>query len=43
MNYLYPFKIDYEILFLIDILKDYNISQKTSKAIINFYCGKKIC
>jgi len=38
-NDLKPFNVGFDILDLINILKKYNISQKTSKACIRFYCG----
>lgn len=41
-DYIKPFSVGFDILDLIDILKKYNVSQKTSKAVINFYCGRKI-
>lgn len=34
---LYPFKIGFDILDLIDILKKYNIPQKQALAVIRFY------
>ena len=39
---LYPFDIDFDVLYLIDILIKYNISQKISIVTIKFYCGRKI-
>lgn len=34
-----PFSVGFDILDLIDILRKYNVQQKTSIACIKFYCG----
>lgn len=41
-EYMKPFNIGFDILDLIEILKKYEISQKTGNAVINFYCGRKV-
>jgi len=38
-NDLKPLSIGFDILDLIDILRKYNVPQKTSKAYIRFYYG----
>jgi len=41
-EYMKPFSVGFDILDLIEILKKYNISQKTGNAVINFYYGRKV-
>lgn len=36
------FEIGFDVLDLIDILKKYDVPQKTAKATINFYCGRPL-
>lgn len=37
-----PFKIGFEFLDLIDILKKYDVPMKTARACIRFYAGKSV-